>query len=86
MKRIFIFILSFILLFSRWKIGSGVLLTLFHIPNMESAWENNVNLSSEVILTSGENAILLSLFMVLLVAAIAYFTARKFPKRENNAG
>lgn len=79
MKRLIVFTVSFILLFSLWQIGSGLFLTLFYTPNIESAWESSANLSSDTLLTGNGVSIISSLLIVLISAIIA----RRIPKKEN---
>lgn len=84
MKRLFIFVLSFIFVFSLWQIGSGIFLTLFYTPNIQHAWENSANLSSEVILMGGGGSIVPSLLGALLAVALAYFIANKILMKKGD--
>lgn len=84
MKKIIFFTLSFTLLFSLWQIVSGILLTLLYTPNVERVWENSANLPSEIMLTSSGHSTLIGMSIALLSAVMAYFIARKIPKKKQN--
>lgn len=74
MKKYFVFIISFILLYVAFQILSGVILTAFYTPDF-SAIEGN--LSQEVVF--GEvNSI--PLLVTLLIATFAYFLSQKISK------
>jgi len=71
MKKIIVFAISFILLFSAFQILSGYFLTIFYTPNITSAWNQADNLSGNVIIKGG------SFLIPLLFAFLVVVTFRK---------
>ena len=75
MKKFFVFIISFVTLFTAFQILSGLILTAFHTPNPTPIANN---LSPEVSFGSASNPLLLA----LLTAAVAYFLSQKIFRKS----
>ncbi|CAH0346098.1 hypothetical protein BCI9360_02416 [Bacillus sp. CECT 9360] len=71
MKKYFVFIISFILLYTVFQILSGAIITAFYTPDLYTI---TGNLSQEVVL--GETSSI-PLLVSLLIATTAYFLAQK---------
>ncbi|MEI3614000.1 hypothetical protein [Pseudogracilibacillus sp. SO30301A] len=82
MKKLIVFAISFILLFSLSHIFSGFFLTVTYKPNIEEAWHMSGNLSQEIVIKSN-SSFLLTLFLAFLSATIAYYIPKKFIKNNN---
>lgn len=81
-KKYFIFAISFVLLFLIFQVLSGMLVTLIDTPNIEEAWNMSGSLPQEVVITGNDSSFLLTLFIALLSAAIAYFISKKSIKNN----
>lgn len=77
MKKYIVFGISFILLFSIFRLLSGILPTLMYTPDMTEAWNESARLSQEVVMTTRHSHFLLQLFSVFLPASIAYMIQKK---------
>lgn len=78
MKKYLIFALCFIILFTIFEVLSGMLLTLLYTPDVSEAWNTSVNLSQEVFIIGNNSSFLVTLFLALLSASIAYVIQNKF--------
>ncbi|MGJ9459225.1 hypothetical protein [Oceanobacillus sp. CF4.6] len=74
MKKYFAFIISFILLYFVFQIGTGLLLTNGYTPNMSSIGGNH-NQQVEFGFVSG-----FPLLLILMIATLAYFISQKLVK------
>ena len=70
MKKFFVFIISFVTLFTAFQILSELILTAFYTPNFNSIANN---LSPELSFGIASNPLLLA----LLTATVAYFLSQK---------
>lgn len=59
-----------------------MLVTLIDTPNIEEAWNMSGSLPQEVVITGNDSSFLLTLFIALLSAAIAYFISKKSIKNN----
>ncbi|WP_010531420.1 hypothetical protein [Lentibacillus jeotgali] len=78
MKKFIIFALSFIVLFVLFQILSGLILTYVYTPDIEEAWNLSAALSRETEINSSSSSFLITFFIALLSATIAYFIPKKF--------
>lgn len=86
MKKMIVFVVSFIVIFSAFLFGteilSGIFLTSRYVPDVNEAWHTSASLSQEVQLFGSGSMFSLTLLAGLLSAIIAYFAAQKF-RRQN---
>ncbi|MCM3654392.1 hypothetical protein [Metabacillus litoralis] len=76
LKKNFVFIISFILLYTVFQILSGVILTAFYTPDL-SAIETTI--SQEVAFGKASS---MPLIVTMLIATYAYFLSQKYLKLE----
>ncbi len=78
MKKVIIFLISFIFLFVSLQLVSGLLLTAAYVPDLENGWVMNTGLANEVVI--GKGSVLPTLAVAILAAAMAYFVPKAFKK------
>jgi cytochrome c biogenesis factor len=76
MKKVVIFLVSFIVIYLALQIGSGLVLTALYTPDWEAAWKTGIPLSREAVLH--RNITYLSVFMFLIAGTVSYFILRIF--------
>ncbi|MGF2614943.1 hypothetical protein FZC84_08825 [Rossellomorea vietnamensis] len=79
MKKIMVFLISFLVLYTVLQIGSGLVLTALYVPDIEGAWETSTSLSSEV--SFGGGFTYLSLVFLLTAALLAAFVSKIIQKK-----
>lgn len=82
MKRFIIFVLSFILLFGIFQVLSGLLLTLFYVPNISSTWAKTADLPQHI---EFGRVSAIPFLIAILSAVVAYFIPNIFLKKGNNS-
>lgn len=80
LKRIGIFIATFLIVYVGFQIGSGILLTFFHVP--ENPWNDVLSLSSEVTIL-GPTVNVFTIAALVLALLIAYGVMKVFSRRFN---
>lgn len=84
MKKYFIFMASFILLFLILNFGLelllGSILTFFYVPNVGEAWGASAEAANQVTLYGSTSLRSFSLVVGLVAASLAYLIAQKFPR------
>lgn len=88
MKKFIVFAVGFVLLFSLLvfsaELLSGIFLASRYVPNVSEAWNASASLPQEVEMFSSSSSLSLTLLIALLSATVAYFTAQKFPRHNQN--
>ncbi|MGD6965973.1 hypothetical protein ACQCVP_06060 [Rossellomorea vietnamensis] len=79
MKKVLIFLTSFLVLYAVLQIGSGLVLTALYTPDIAGAWETSTALSSEVSFGGGFTSF--SLIFLLTAALLAAFVSKFFQKK-----
>jgi hypothetical protein len=81
MKKLLIFLASFIVIYFALQIGSGLVLTALYTPDIRGAWETSVPLSNEVAFGGGGGFTYLGIIIVLVAGIAAYLISRAVKKR-----
>lgn len=80
LKRIGIFIATFLIVYVGFQIGSGILLTSFYVP--KNPWNDVLSLSSEVTISS-PTVNVFTIAALVLALLIAYGVMKVFSRRFN---
>lgn len=88
MKKIIVFTVSFVFLFSLLVFSAELLSGLFHTsrytPDVSAAWNASTSLPQKVEMFGSGSPFSLTLLIALLSAIIAYLTVQKLPQHNQN--
>lgn len=80
MKKFLLFMISFTLVFLILQTASGMIITTIYPVSVGDAWSQSASLPQETMVSGSILTSVITLFIVLISAAAAYFVQKIFPQ------